>query len=508
MINLNRLLQGSISVCLILTAGVASGAVINVPAGGDLQAALNSANPGDVILLAPGVTYTGNFTLPEKSGTAEILVTTNQTIPSLRVTPSSAAQFAKLAPPNGGSVVSVAPYAAHWRLLGLEIAAKAGVYNYGLVNFSSPTPTDENSYPAHIRVDRCYIHGDPSAGTKRGIALNGIDISVENSYVKDVKSNWQDSQAIAGWTGRGPFLITNNYLEGGQAILFGGAAPSIPNLIPSNITITNNYMSRPMSWKGVWPVKNQLEFKIGENVTVTGNVIENNWTSAQSGYIILFTVRTCEAGNYSWSRIQNVNFSYNLIRNSDYGVNILGTDNARSGCGGGVAGLTSDVTIANNLFESINYGFFQLLSGAKDITVDHNTVMENGDIMGLDGTPSYGFVFENNITGFAPSGVLGNGTNGVLTTFAKFAPDGIYQHNAMITPSQYAYLEGRYPKLNYFPSSIDAVDFVDYGSLDYALQATSPYAGAGTDGKDLGADYNGVTTNTATAVSGNALLGN
>ena len=34
---------------------------INVPAGGDLQGALTSAQPGDNIILAAGATFTGNF---------------------------------------------------------------------------------------------------------------------------------------------------------------------------------------------------------------------------------------------------------------------------------------------------------------------------------------------------------------------------------------------------------------------------------------------------------------
>ena len=37
--------------------------------GGDLQAAINAALPGDSILLQAGATFTGNFTLPAKTGT-------------------------------------------------------------------------------------------------------------------------------------------------------------------------------------------------------------------------------------------------------------------------------------------------------------------------------------------------------------------------------------------------------------------------------------------------------
>src|SRR5688500_2499856 len=81
-----------------------SGRVIRVPAGGDLQTALNSALRGDIIELAAGATFTGNFTLPAKAGTGWITIRTGTTLPpeGTRVTPAIAtnARFAKLRTPN------------------------------------------------------------------------------------------------------------------------------------------------------------------------------------------------------------------------------------------------------------------------------------------------------------------------------------------------------------------------------------------------------------------------
>ena len=42
------------------------GRAITLAAGGDLQAAIDAANPGDVIELEPGAVFTGTFTLPLK----------------------------------------------------------------------------------------------------------------------------------------------------------------------------------------------------------------------------------------------------------------------------------------------------------------------------------------------------------------------------------------------------------------------------------------------------------
>ena len=61
---------------VLMCAASAAAATIPVPAGGNLQQAINSALPGDTIALAPGATFTGNFTLPAKSGDAVITIRT------------------------------------------------------------------------------------------------------------------------------------------------------------------------------------------------------------------------------------------------------------------------------------------------------------------------------------------------------------------------------------------------------------------------------------------------
>src|SRR5262249_52739363 len=51
-----------------------TGGVVTVNAGGDLQAAINNAQPGDTIVLQAGATFTGNFILPAKSGSAYVTI--------------------------------------------------------------------------------------------------------------------------------------------------------------------------------------------------------------------------------------------------------------------------------------------------------------------------------------------------------------------------------------------------------------------------------------------------
>src|SRR5262245_46390533 len=54
-----------------------TGRTIHVPAGGNLQSALNSARLGDLITLAAGATYTGPFLLPKKEGTGWLVIRTD-----------------------------------------------------------------------------------------------------------------------------------------------------------------------------------------------------------------------------------------------------------------------------------------------------------------------------------------------------------------------------------------------------------------------------------------------
>ncbi len=68
--------------------GAPSEGIINVPAGGDLQTALNDAKPGDTILLEAGATFTGNFVLPAKSGNG--YVTIRSSAPDAALPPSNA----------------------------------------------------------------------------------------------------------------------------------------------------------------------------------------------------------------------------------------------------------------------------------------------------------------------------------------------------------------------------------------------------------------------------------
>src|SRR5262245_34925254 len=95
-----------------------------VSAGGDLQAALNAAQPGDLIVLQAGATFTGNFTLPNKGGSGWIYVQSSAysslPTPGTRVAPSNASLMPKIVSPNVNSpAITTADGAHHFRFVGI-----------------------------------------------------------------------------------------------------------------------------------------------------------------------------------------------------------------------------------------------------------------------------------------------------------------------------------------------------------------------------------------------------
>ena len=202
------------------TAGPsAPGATITVPPGGDLQAAIDTAQPGDTILLAPGAVYRGSFVLPVKSGNAFITIRSaapDSALPGdgVRITPQFAAQLPKVQGGTAGMpAFTTASGAHHYRLMFLELVNSYQANQIVDLGDGGPNQRVLADVPHDLIVDRCYIHGDPTTGQKRGIALNAASTTIANSYISDIKSATDEAQAIAIWNGPGPFTIVNNYLE-------------------------------------------------------------------------------------------------------------------------------------------------------------------------------------------------------------------------------------------------------------------------------------------------------
>ena len=223
--------------------------------GGDLQAALDAARPGDTVLLEAGATFTGNYRLPAHGGTTPITVRSAAADsvlpgPGMRMTPEYQAHLPKLKSPNSQPVIATAPGAAYWRLMLLEFQATDRGY-YDIISLGDGRQSTIAAVPHHLVLDRLYIHGDAIHGQKRGIALNSASTEILNSHIVEIKAVGKDAQAIGGWNGPGPYLIENNYLEAsGEVFMMGGSDPAIPDLVPADIQFRRNVVTRPLDWRG------------------------------------------------------------------------------------------------------------------------------------------------------------------------------------------------------------------------------------------------------------------
>ncbi len=397
-------------------------ASIRVSSGEDLQAALDRAKAGDVIELSPGATFVGNFVLPTKNGNRYTVLRTARSakLPGAdgRIDPSHAGTLAKIQSPNSAPALRTAAGSHHWRLMLLELGPTGAVSSDIIVlGDASPAQSTGSGVPHHIVIDRCYVHGDASRGQKRGIAMNGASITVIGSYIADIKSPSQDAQAIAGWSGPGPFHIENNYLEAsGENFMLGGAQPGVSGLVPSDLVFRRNHVARPVAWKSEnWNVKNLFELKNARRVLVEGNLFENNWVDAQPGYAIVFTPRG-EGGSAPWATVEDVTFRYNIIRNTSAVFNLLARDD------NGESGTLTRVRIADNLIYGVdrsvwggNGAFMQIGDGPPELIVEHNTIIQSGNVLSAYGgsrdAPSRAerFVFRDNISLHNANGVIGQG---------------------------------------------------------------------------------------------------
>jgi hypothetical protein len=494
---------------------------IYVPAGGDLQSAIDRAQPGDVITLQAGASFTGNFTLPPKSGTEWITIRTSAPdsslpAPGLRITPSYAGALARILTPNVAPAIETLSGAHHYRLIGLEItAAPSAPFVYSLISLGDEQISIDQ-LPHDLILDRLYIHGNATLTLRRGIALNSASTAVIDSYISDCHEVGADSQAIMGWNGPGPFKIVNNYLEAaGENIMFGGADPTIPNLVSSDIEIRRNHCYKPLAWRAgdptyggrPWTVKNLIELKNAERVLIDGNVFENNWANAQNGFAILFTVRN-QDGTAPWSVVQDVTFSNNLVRHSGSGLNISDQDDNFP------SRISWRFKIYNNLFEDLDgikwggSGAFLQTGGAQNVVVDHNSVFQTGNIVFAYNLPSRGFIFTNNLAPHNEYGIYGDNIGVGNEAIATYFQGAIIRKNVMVGGRATSY-----PASNFFPATINEVGFTDLPGKDYRLAVHSRYKNAGTDGEDIGCNFqlleaarNGNTPNPAATVAASSWI--
>jgi len=473
-----------------------TGTTRSVPAGGDLQAALNAAQPGDQIVLTPGATYAGNFYLPARSCSGYVIVrsgTADSDYPAsgTRISPAYASKLAKIVTPNVTAALTAKNGSCKWWISRVEITGTAQSssvnYNYGLVRFGEDE-TSVSAQPTDIILDRVYLHGTSSTSVQHGVIFNAVRLALIDSYVSEIHWPGVETHAVVGWAGAGPFKIVNNYLEAASInVLFGGAEPTITNLSPSDIEIRNNYFYKPLAWKGAgYVVKNLLELKHGKRVVIENNVMENSWADGQIGWAMIWQ----SLGDSPWTQTSDVTFRNNIVRNTNGCVTIAARTYVLTNP------PAARFLVENNLFENIGGDqlaeCMRLLYDLSDVRVAHNTILRNTETMGEP------FYVESNSTGLASRVAIVDNVAGSAQPYsAVFSSGGYLGKNALtqFAGSSWTFsnnvvwrmdtgLLSYYPGTNYWPATQAEVGF----AADWSLGSGSAFRGKASDGADPGAN--------------------
>ena len=509
------------------------GATFTVNNGSGFQQALNFAQPGDTIVLQAGAVFTGNFTLPAKTNPnhkwiyIESSALSSLPPPESRVSPNDAVNMPKIVTPNGTSPMTIAAGASNYRLVGLEVTTQSNqgcqlsnnppvnCFTYFLVSAST---TPGQPLADSITVDRSYIHGTPTQDVRQGVVVNGTNFAVIDSYISDIHQSTADSQGVLGYYTPGPIKIVDNFISATtENIMFGGAGGYNNPYVPSDIEIRNNLLLKPLSWdalgvtlppNAMWSVKDNLELKSAQRVIVTGNTLENNWLSAQTGYSVLFTVRTSQSGNIAV--VDDITFEGNLLTNVDAGFNTLEHDDQCSASMGYPnctnPGEAKRIKIDDNLVllnpeqNGAHHNGLAVSVNMTDFVFQHNTVLmadqsnclnsiyfnvQQGLPWPLLSSDTHNVWLLDNALCRQPTGDWGGqgtaGLNSYMSDPSPLAPR--YFGNAMFVPSGNGI--ATWPANNF----ATAVPFVynDPASGDYRLQ--SPYWTDTTDGKVAGIDW-------------------
>lgn len=240
--------------------------IVVVPAGGNLQAALDDggaievegAHDGTFIVQKPGTRVVGRAgaTLHGPSGSALIV-------------------------PPGAFDIQVSAF-------GCTCNTDQAVVRLGANDTTQMRPEQE---PHSLTLRGVRI---PTHRGKRGFEINARAVLLEDCDVRDL---WdpalRDSQAIAVLNSSGGVTVRGGHFEAGsEVILAGGDTMKMAGVVMADLLFEDVELFRPLSWRtdGVKrTVKNLFELKSGKGVTLRRGKLSGSWVDGQTGHAIVLT---------------------------------------------------------------------------------------------------------------------------------------------------------------------------------------------------------------------------
>jgi hypothetical protein len=391
---------------------------------------------------------------------------------------------------------------------GATCASAVAGANDGTCNYSDGWPKNSSNNPTAGPIACVDISG-------------GAIIGVHNADATTSRWNTEGSSFMIGGQGPGPYVATNNWLEGAGLMWHhddgGGTA-----WIRGDYNYTRNTFKTPFKYMyggsesdGLrYFLRQPLEWKSGRRISLFGNIFDGAWVEVTPASV--FIALTSVAGE----GITDVDLQSNTFMHGP------GITNVPTLVDGGAV-LTPPAVrfrFKNNLAWDIGSSaywvpqgganaptgwLFEGPQGGEDVTVDHNTIVGN-----TGRAPAIFWLFDTNVEGvkvtnnffYVSSGTQGVTQDGGVPANAcfnllgkaladcKFTPNYIWANNVMMSPdANQATVQSWWPSLhNYIPSdmSLNTAGWLSYSKKDFHV--TSKYCSGcsspASDSRDVGAD--------------------
>lgn len=521
-----------------------TGTVRTVNSGGDLQAAVDAAVPGDHIVLENGAVFQGLLNLPDKTGSGEIYVTSAAVRDGVFTTPlgqrvTSSAGMATIRHVGSGTgpiMQANGSGRTGWRFDGIQFDLPTGgswSYSGGSEIFdlirlgdysNSGLYSSVLNFPGNFTFDRCRVIGRRDVNVRRGISFAGPNGGVFNSQMLDVNTILPigDCVGIICWVAAGNIHIYNTEIEGPtEHVMPGGVLDDNWNadtqIVPYDITVDRCYLrggtyqdEAHVDWNGsVYNTKNMMETKAGLRIRFS-NILTDRHLGKDNQYVM--TIKSNGGGGLGGGSIHPCrDISIENIKMLNYmgGIQFRGIgstpDNPIERVRVRNVGMAGHRTPAGNytvsprsfqLQDVVRYldiaGVTSVLTPGGDgsgwATFTSNAISGSSDIRITDSVlgATYGIGYAG-----APYG----GIDPLITGEKTLARLGL------ISPSSTDYGSAS----NIRVADAAAAQFVSYANAttdNLRLQAGSPLKGIGAGGADPGCDWNELDAATAGCISG------
>lgn len=511
---------------------------------GELQTTLDDAERGDTVKLTNGKVWSGPggaFQVTSVAGSSGYLTitSTSDLIPTdgSRVTPMhvgnmptiemvSASENASLIFPAG------ATRAAYVKFIGVNFTSADDLdYNdsssLDLIRIGTGTITDyATDSPNFIEFERCYIHGSIPGEIRNGMQANGTNVTVKDSWISEIKmAHGVETHAVVAYDTSGPVTLINTHIESVTlGVLFGGDSQS-QEINLSDCTMEGNLFYKPPKWYNLDPnfqgvtytTKTMLEFKVCDGGDVHFNYMFNNYRTLspdQSGAAMAINHRLPngpEDPPWSWTR--NIDITNNVVDRGIGFMSMLGADSNYDYSGNPVTNLTYSNNLAKhincdwdaNLCAGQSISMYRFNGPSDTVTIQHDTVDATTPPMGSYDTasivfddassgPNVDWSFRNNLFPWFGYGLKGDSlAAGEATLNAKTSGTSYFTNSDVygLTSTNFDMCSTiTCSNLSFITESQWFDNYQEWVAppTNYALETSSPYHNAGSDGADFGVD--------------------